>query len=73
MPTPEPQAPAYPSKRDQLLDMLRGPDGASIKEMCAHFGGQPHSARAMLTGLRKAGHAIERGKAGSITVYRVAA
>lgn len=61
------------SNRDQLLAMLRGPEGTSIEDMTKRFGWQPHSARAMLTGLRKAGHDVQRSKAGSVTVYKVPA
>lgn len=62
-----------PNRRDTLLDMLRAPDGASIEDLVTRFGWKPHSARAMLTGLRKAGHDVQRDKAGSVTVYRVPA
>lgn len=62
-----------PSRREALLDMLRAPEGASIEDLVEHFGWKPHSARAMLTGLRKAGHDVQRDKAGSVTIYRVPA
>lgn len=66
----EPQ-PSTPTRRDALLDMLRTPDGASIEDLTLRFGWKPHSARAMLTGLRKAGHHVQRDKVGNVTVYRV--
>jgi predicted ArsR family transcriptional regulator len=58
---------------DQLIALLRRPDGASIEEMVDALGWLPHTARAALTGLKKKGHAIVRDKAGSVTVYKVSA
>ena len=60
-----------PSKTDQLIELLRRDGGASIEEISEAFGWLPHSRRAELTGLRKAGHAVERGKQGSVTTYRL--
>jgi Protein of unknown function (DUF3489) len=60
-----------PSKTDQLIDLLRRDGGVSIEEISEAFGWLPHSSRAKLTGLRKAGHAVERGKQGSVTTYRL--
>ena len=61
------------TKTDQLLALLRRPDGASIEEMAETLGWLPHTARAALTGLKKKGHDIVRDKAGSVTVYKVSA
>jgi predicted ArsR family transcriptional regulator len=61
------------TKTDQLIALLRRPDGASIEEMVEALGWLPHTARAALTGLKKKGHAIVRDKAGSVTVYKVSA
>lgn len=61
------------TKTDQLIALLRRPDGASIEEMVEALGWLPHTARAALTGLKKKGHAVVRGKAGSVTVYKVSA
>lgn len=41
------------SKQDQVLALLRRQDGASIAEMCAATGWQPHSARGFLSGALK--------------------
>jgi hypothetical protein len=71
--TDSPSPTSVPSRREALLDMLRAPGGASIEDLVDRFGWKPHSARAMLTGLRKAGHDVQRDKAGSVTVYRVPA
>lgn len=72
-PTDELPASSTLTRRDALLNLLRNTDGASIEDLISHFGWKPHSARAMLTGLRKAGHDVQRDKVGSITVYRVSA
>lgn len=62
------------SKAARVLTMLAKPKGASLGVICTATGWQPHSARAAISGLRKAGHAIERlpgdGKGGA-SVYRI--
>ena len=62
---------AYSSRPEQLRKLLRRKSGASIAELREVFGWQPHTTRAAISGLRKAGEAIERrsGKNGSI--YRI--
>ena len=61
------------TKQATLVDMTRTAAGATIAQMGAKTGWQPHSVRAALTGLRKRGFAITREKndAGT-TVYRLA-
>ncbi len=60
------------TKQAKLIDMLKRPAGASIAQMGAKMGWQPHSVRAALTGLRKRGLAITREKNNAgVTVYRV--
>ena len=59
------------TKTDQLIALLRRPEGASIEEMVEALGWLPHTARAALTGLKKKGHDVVRDKAGSVTVYKV--
>lgn len=54
--------PAKPTKIETILKQLRRPNGASIAQLQKTVGWQPHSLRAALTGLRKKGHAIERGR-----------
>ena len=60
-----------PTKTDQLLTMLHAADGVSIEELSDRFGWMQHTTRAALTGVRKKGHAVIRGKQGSVTVYRI--
>jgi DNA-binding IclR family transcriptional regulator len=55
-----------------VLDLLGREQGATLAELVGATGWQPHSARAMLTGLRKKGHAVERGKRGDVTCYQLA-
>ena len=64
------------TKIGKVRAMLRRPSGATLAAICKATGWQPHSARAALSGLRKAGQVIERapgeGKSGG-SVYRIAA
>lgn len=64
------------TKTAKVQAMLRRPSGATLEALCKATGWQPHSARAVLSGLRKAGFTIERqagaGK-NSASVYRIAA
>ena len=61
------------TKAGAILGQLRRPNGASIAQLQKATGWQPHSIRATLTGLRKQGHAVLRGKnAKGVTTYRVA-
>ncbi len=63
-----------PTKIARVQALLERPTGASLDALCKATGWQPHSARAALSGLRKAGHVIERtpgsGKTGA-SVYRI--
>ena len=68
---PDSGARRSPTKSQQLLAMLKTPDGVSIEELSNSFGWLQHTTRAALTGLRKKGHAVVRGKQGSVTVYRI--
>lgn len=69
------RSPQKASKISRVLAMLAKPKGSSLDALCKATGWQPHSARAALSGLRKAGHAIERlpgdGKSGG-SIYRIA-
>ncbi|MCA0872181.1 DUF3489 domain-containing protein [Seohaeicola saemankumensis] len=64
------------TKTAKVQAMLRRPSGATLEAICKATGWQPHSARAVLSGLRKTGFTIERqagaGKDGT-SVYRIAA
>ncbi len=65
--------PAKPTKIETILKLLRRSNGASIAQLQKTTSWQPHSVRAALTGLRKQGHEVTRGKdAKGVTVYAVA-
>ena len=69
----EAHMPAKPTKIDTILKRLHRSNGASIADLQKATGWQPHSVRAALTGLRKKGHDIERGKNDKgVTIYSVA-
>ena len=63
------------TKTDKVRAMLSQPKGASLEAICKATGWQPHSARAVLSGLRKAGHTIEReipeGSKTGASIYRI--
>jgi DNA-binding transcriptional regulator PaaX len=62
------------TKATLMREMLEGEGGASLDDLCKATGWQPHTVRAALSGLRKAGHAIDRTRddAGK-SIYRVTA
>ena len=75
---PEPDAQTTVSarpvtKRDQLAAMLVCDEGATLDEMTAATGWLPHTTRAALTGLRKAGYAIDSDKIDGVRTYRAVA
>jgi DNA-binding IclR family transcriptional regulator len=49
-----------PTKSATVLTLLQREQRVTLPELVAATGWQPHTTRAMLTGLRKKGHAIER-------------
>ena len=64
--------PAKPTKTATILKFLRRPKGASIAELQKATGWKAHSVRAALTGLRKKGHDVQRGKGTKgVTTYRL--
>ena len=63
-----------PSKQSMIATMLRQKGGAPLADLMTATGWQSHSVRAALTGLRKAGHQIERQRdAAGATRYRLVA
>jgi DNA-binding IclR family transcriptional regulator len=68
---------AKQTKTERLREMLAKPNGATLEAICKVTGWQPHSARAALSGLRKAGYTIERERNGAdkigTSVYRLTA
>lgn len=68
---PAPSVPRTGSKSEMVLTLLAREDGAAPAELIDATGWLPHTMRAALTGLRKKGHAIERGRRGDLNVYRL--
>lgn len=72
-PAGQPSRSKPPTKLAQVTQALQSPAGATLAQLGTLTGWQPHSIRAALSGLRKAGHAITTNKdAGGATVYRIA-
>lgn len=67
-----PAAPT-PTKRDTILTLLARPHGATLDEMVTATGWLPHTTRAMLTGLKKKGHALTSDNVDGVRRYRVGA
>jgi Tfp pilus assembly protein PilX len=64
------------SKSDLVREMLARRSGADLKALQEATGWQPHSVRAALSTLRKAGYTIDRmpaQKVGGATLYRITA
>ena len=59
------------TKREQLAAMLVRDEGATLDQMIAATGWLPHTTRAALTGLRKAGYAIDSDKIDGVRTYRM--
>lgn len=77
-PAPPPEEAAAPTGKKQtkaalVLEMLQRAEGATLDELVTATGWLPHTTRAALTGLRKKGHQIEKGKRGDATCYTIAA
>ena len=69
-----PAAPTHPApagKTAAILTLMTRDGGASVAELIAVTGWLPHTLRAALTGLRKKGHAIDRGKVDGLTRYMI--
>ena len=68
------KAPPRETKAAILRKLLSRKAGADLAALQAATGWQPHSVRAALSGLRKAGYSIDRadpGKPGGSAVYRI--
>jgi hypothetical protein len=71
-PASAPPALPRPSKQTAMLALLQREHGATSPELIEATGWLPHTVRAALTGLRKKGHEVTRGKRDGITCYHVA-
>ena len=63
--------PNKPTRDDQLRKLLSRKAGATIAQIQQTFGWQPHTARAAISGLRKAGTEIDRQDSDKGSVYRI--
>ncbi|MEH3123436.1 MAG: DUF3489 domain-containing protein [Sphingomonas phyllosphaerae] len=66
-----PRASRASSKTAAVIALLTRPDGATLPDLIAETGWLPHTTRAALTGLRKKGHTITKGKRDGTTCYRI--
>ncbi len=79
-----PRKPREGTKQEQVLAMLRRPEGATVAQIAEATGWAQHTVRGFFAGLKKKGHAVEvmervrqvgpnkEGARGSYTVYCVA-
>ena len=61
------------TKRDQLAALVVRDEGATLEQMIAATGWLPHTTRAALTGLRKAGYVVDSDKIDGVRTYRAVA
>jgi biotin operon repressor len=61
------------TKKQQLIDLLSGEKLVTVEKMSKTLGWQPHTVRAAITGLRKAGFAVDSSRPpdGGGTCYRI--
>lgn len=61
------------SRKDTALALLRRDGGATLDEIVDATGWLRHSARAVFTGLRRKGYAVEKQKVDGSTRYTITA
>jgi hypothetical protein len=68
---PKALSPRAGSKLARVIDLLRRSEGATLLQLMEATEWLPHTTRAALTGLRKRGHAVVRGRIdGGDAIYR---
>jgi len=75
LPDPEPQSDAKrPSKQDEVVAMLRRPEGATVDEVVSATGWQRHTVRGVFSGTlkKKLGLTLASAKEERGRVYRIA-
>src|SRR5207248_5076795 len=75
LPDPEPEPDAKrPSKQDEVIAMLRRPEGATVDEVATATGWQRHTVRGVFSGTlkKKLGFTIASAKEERGRVYRIA-
>lgn len=68
----QPDSPARATRRDQIIALLNQANGASIAELMTATDWLPHTTRAALSGLRKAGMMLGRTSEDGVSRYRIA-
>lgn len=66
-------APRAEKKTDKLIELLERDRGASLDDITGATEWLPHSARAMLTGLRKKGFILDKSKVDGVTRWSITA
>lgn len=61
------------TKKERVLALLRSDGGATLEQVVDATGWLPHTARAVFTGLRKKGFAVERSRTEGVTRYAITA
>ena len=61
------------TKKAKLEALLSRTRGATVDQLQKELGWQPHTVRAAISGLRKAGHTIDLEERNSRKAYRLAA
>lgn len=69
---PEPNLLSTFSKKTRLVALLRQTDGAALTTISNELGWLPHTTRAAITGLRKAGYLINTSSGEAGTRYNIA-
>lgn len=64
-------APGKPSKTARLEAMMHRPKGATQKQLEASLGWQPHTVRAAISRLRKAGAEVTLDRSARTPTYRI--
>ena len=75
LPDPEPQPDAKQrSKQDEVIAMLRGPEGATVDEVASAMGWQRHTVRGLFSGTlkKKLGLTLASAQEERGRVYRIA-
>ena len=69
----KPATGSRPTKKDQLIKLLGTKSGADIKSLSETLGWQPHTTRAAMSGLRKAGFEVagEKPAKGGMAKFRI--
>ena len=74
LPEPEPQSDAKrPSKQDEVITMLRRPEGATVDEVASAMGWQRHTVRGLFSGTlkKKLGLTLASAQEERGRVYRI--